>query len=208
MLGLAAQLGEAPADVDLGMISDDPLVASYHLTALAPLGPADNYRLLCSPTPRLLVSTSWRRPSTTSRPSCASASAGHLIRRDRGVPENLPDDGPTRTCPPRDDGTANAADSIGDVVELVKAYAKQETLGPLKGVGTWLAMGAAGAALLGLGLSLVVLGVLRLVQVEWTRSATGALSWLSYLIALIVCLGFTVLAISRINRDTLNKESK
>jgi Lon protease-like protein len=51
VLGLAAQLGEAPAEVDLGMISDDPLVASYHLTALAPLGPADNYRLLCSPTP-------------------------------------------------------------------------------------------------------------------------------------------------------------
>jgi uncharacterized protein len=51
VLALAAQLGEAPVDVDLGMISDDPLVASYHLTALAPLGPADNYRLLCAPTP-------------------------------------------------------------------------------------------------------------------------------------------------------------
>ena len=51
VLGLAAQLGEAPADVDLGMISDDPLVASYHLTALAPVGPADTYRLLCAPTP-------------------------------------------------------------------------------------------------------------------------------------------------------------
>ena len=51
VLALAAQLGEAPADVDLGMISDDPLVASYHLTALAPVGPADTYRLLCAPTP-------------------------------------------------------------------------------------------------------------------------------------------------------------
>jgi Lon protease-like protein len=51
VLALAAELGEAPADIDLGVISDDPLVASYHLTALAPLGPADNYRLLCSPSP-------------------------------------------------------------------------------------------------------------------------------------------------------------
>jgi uncharacterized protein len=51
VLALAAQLGEAPADVDLGMVSDDPLVASYHLTALAPVGPADTYRLLCAPTP-------------------------------------------------------------------------------------------------------------------------------------------------------------
>jgi len=51
ILALAVQLGEAPADVDLGMISDDPVVASYHLSALAPLGPADTYRLLCAPTP-------------------------------------------------------------------------------------------------------------------------------------------------------------
>jgi hypothetical protein len=51
VLSLAAQLGEAPVDVDLGMISDDPAVASYHLAALAPLGPADSYRLLCAPSP-------------------------------------------------------------------------------------------------------------------------------------------------------------
>jgi uncharacterized protein len=51
VLGLAAQLGDAPPDVDLGMISDEPAVATYHLAALAPIGPADKYRLLCSPTP-------------------------------------------------------------------------------------------------------------------------------------------------------------
>jgi len=42
---LAAQLGEGdPADDD--DISDDPLLATYHLAALAPIGPADRYRLL------------------------------------------------------------------------------------------------------------------------------------------------------------------
>jgi hypothetical protein len=51
VLGLAAQLGEAPPDVDLGMVSDEPAVATYHLAALSPIGPADKYRLLCSPTP-------------------------------------------------------------------------------------------------------------------------------------------------------------
>jgi Lon protease-like protein len=51
VLALAAQLGEAPPDVDLSMISDDPLVATYHLTALAPVGPADTYSLLCAPSP-------------------------------------------------------------------------------------------------------------------------------------------------------------
>jgi len=91
---------------------------------------------------------------------------------------------------------------------MVKTYAKQETLGPLKGAGRWLAMGAAGATLLGLGLSLVVLGVLRLVQTEWDRSAEGSLSWLAYLIALIVCIALLALTLSRINRDSLDQEPK
>ena len=51
VLALAAQLGEVPADVDLDAVSDDPLVASYHLAALSPIGPADRYRLLCADNP-------------------------------------------------------------------------------------------------------------------------------------------------------------
>ncbi len=51
VLALAAQLGEVPGDIDLSAISDDPLVASYHLVALSPVGPADRYRLLCAPSP-------------------------------------------------------------------------------------------------------------------------------------------------------------
>ena len=112
-----------------------------------------------------------------------------------------------QTRPPRDDRAADP-DSIGEVVDLVKAYALQETVGPLKGAGTWLAMGALGALCLGLGLSLVVLGLLRLLQFEWTWSATGSWSWVPYLIALVVTVGFAALAISRINRDSLNKEPK
>jgi Lon protease-like protein len=48
VLDLAARLGEAPRDVK---VSDDPLLASYHLAGLAPLGPADRYRLLCTASP-------------------------------------------------------------------------------------------------------------------------------------------------------------
>ena len=112
-----------------------------------------------------------------------------------------------QTRPPRDDRAADA-DSIGEVVDLVKAYALQETVGPLKGAGKWLAMGAIGALLLGLGLSLVVLGLLRLMQVEWATSARGSWSWVAYLIALLVTVGFAALALTRINKDTLNKEPK
>jgi Lon protease-like protein len=51
VLAVAAELGEVPAGVDVDAVSDDPLVASYHLAALSPIGPADRYRLLCAPSP-------------------------------------------------------------------------------------------------------------------------------------------------------------
>ena len=60
-----------------------------------------------------------------------------------------------------------AHDVGGEVVEFVKTYAKQETVGPLRGAGRWIAFGAAGAICLGLGLSLLLLGLLRLLQAEW-----------------------------------------
>jgi Lon protease-like protein len=51
---LAVELGDLVGDPgnDVGEVSDDPLLASYHLVALAPVGSADEYQLLCSPTPR------------------------------------------------------------------------------------------------------------------------------------------------------------
>lgn len=55
-LALATELGDVDA-ATLGdsEISDDPLVATYHLASLAPIGPADRYRLLAAtgPTARL-----------------------------------------------------------------------------------------------------------------------------------------------------------
>ena len=94
--------------------------------------------------------------------------------------------------------------TVDDTIELVKAYAEQETIGPIKGAGRW--MGLAGALTLGIGLSLVLLGLLRLLQTEWTRSATGDLSWVAYAIVLIVCVGLIALVVSRINKPSLNKE--
>lgn len=48
VLELASRFGDVPTELS---ISDDPLLASYHLAALAPLGPADRYRLLCAESP-------------------------------------------------------------------------------------------------------------------------------------------------------------
>lgn len=110
------------------------------------------------------------------------------------------DDIPINTSPRPDDA------SLGEVIDYVKAYAKQETVGPLKGAGRWLGFGAAGAVVLGLGLSIMLLGLLRLLQTEWSRSAEGRLSWLSYLIVLIVCLALLAFTLMRINKTFLNKE--
>ena len=96
--------------------------------------------------------------------------------------------------------------SIGDVVEVVKDYAEQELVGPLRGAWRWLALGTAGAVALGVGLSLMTLGLLRLLQSEWERSATGRLSWLSYLIVLVVVAALIVLTVSRIGKKSLSKE--
>jgi hypothetical protein len=98
--------------------------------------------------------------------------------------------------------------SIGEVIDYVKAYAKQETLGPLKGAGNWLGYGFGAAAALGLGLVLILVGLLRLLQTEWDRSATGNLSWLAYLIVLVVAAALLALTLMRIKKATLHKEPK
>ncbi len=98
--------------------------------------------------------------------------------------------------------------SVGDIIDYVKDYAKQETLGPLKGAGNWLGYGFAAAATLGLGLVLLLVGLLRLLQTEWERSATGNLSWLSYLIVLVVAAALLALTLMRIKKATLHKEPK
>jgi hypothetical protein len=97
--------------------------------------------------------------------------------------------------------------SIGEVVEYVKTYVRQETLGPLRGAGQWLALGTAAAVVLGLGLVLVMLGLLRLLQTEWEGSATGQWSWLPYLIVLVVDAALILITVTRISKKSLNKES-
>jgi Lon protease-like protein len=50
-LALAAELGDVHTDLAESEISDDPLVATYHLASLAPIGPADRFRLLAASGP-------------------------------------------------------------------------------------------------------------------------------------------------------------
>ena len=69
--------------------------------------------------------------------------------------------------------------------DLVRAYAKQETIEPIKGLGRYAAMGVAGSAFLSIGLLLLVLGGLRALQTETGDTFEGSWSWAPYLIALV-----------------------
>lgn len=106
-------------------------------------------------------------------------------------------------------GTKKSDDtSLADVIEYIKSYAKQETVGPLRGAGRWLGYGTGAALAMGLGLVLVLLGLLRLLQTEADRLATGSLSWAAYAITLVVTLILLVFTLLRVKKSTLNKEPK
>jgi len=50
-LAMAAEAGEVVVDLAETQVSADPLVATYHLASLAPIGPADRFRLLIAAGP-------------------------------------------------------------------------------------------------------------------------------------------------------------
>ena len=106
---------------------------------------------------------------------------------------------------PRPASRRRESASVGEVIDLVKDYARQETLGPLAGAGRWLTLGAAGSTFLGLGLVFALLGVLRLLQTE-ISAFDGAWSWVPYLVVLGLAVATAGLALSRVKKATLGKE--
>ncbi|HVF73558.1 MAG TPA: hypothetical protein VM938_00810 [Acidimicrobiales bacterium] len=73
--------------------------------------------------------------------------------------------------------------------EMVVAYAKQETVDPLKRLGRFLRYGVPGALLFGTGLVLLAVGGLRALQTETGSRFTGNWSWAPYAILLVVSAG-------------------
>ena len=90
-----------------------------------------------------------------------------------------------------------------EMFDLVKAYAKQETLDPLKGAGRWLGLGLAGSVLLIIGSLELILALLRALQTEFGSAMTGNLSWLPYLITVAAAGLLSGLLAMRINRRSL-----
>jgi hypothetical protein len=101
----------------------------------------------------------------------------------------------------KDGGGRSGPTAAGrEFVDLVIAYAKQETLGPLRGLARFLVAGAVGSIALSLGLPLLLLALLRALQTETGSTFGGHLSWLPYLITSGAALLFAGLAAWRIKK--------
>lgn len=81
-----------------------------------------------------------------------------------------------------------------ELKDLVVAYAKQETLEPIKGLGRFILFGVAGSVVLAIGLVLLVLSLLRLLQTELADTFDGNWSFAPYVLTLVVCLVVLALA--------------
>jgi hypothetical protein len=78
------------------------------------------------------------------------------------------------------DGKGGLRGSADDAVSLTIDYVKQETLGRLKGIWRFLAWGIGGSFLIGVGVLMLLLGVLRLLQDETGTALSGDWSWVPY----------------------------
>lgn len=85
---------------------------------------------------------------------------------------------------------------VDDLRQLVIAYAKQETLEPLKSLGRFVAYGVAGSIALGIGAVLLLLGGLRLLQTQTGSLFKGNWSWLPYFTVAALCGVVVALAMS------------
>lgn len=120
--------------------------------------------------------------------------------------------------PAADPGPAAAAarsrrpapgEQLSEAVQMVKDYARQETIDPLRTAGRWIGLGLAGAILIGAATFFLALGLLRLVQTEWPGTFHGRwMSLLPYAFALLLCIVIAVLALLRINKKPLTKEER
>ena len=97
-------------------------------------------------------------------------------------------------------------DRVTDVVESVKAYAVQETVGPARGAARWLAYGTLAALFMGTGVVFLGLAALRLSQDAGGTVLDGAWSFVHYLVAAVVLSVTVALALSRTSKKSPAKD--
>ena len=97
-------------------------------------------------------------------------------------------------------------EAVGETWQLVRDYAKQETIDPLKSIGRFLAWGLVGAVLVILGTIFGVLAILRVLQQETGDHLTGSWDFVPYLVALVFAVLVVVLCIRSITKPNRTAE--
>lgn len=99
---------------------------------------------------------------------------------------------------------------VTELWELVRDYAKQETVDPLKSLGRFLLYGLPGALLTGIGSVLLVLAGLRALQTETGDRLTGSLTWIPYAVMLVAAglvAGLSARAVTTMKRKAAKRGS-
>ncbi len=100
---------------------------------------------------------------------------------------------------------ANPLDGAKEIQTMIVAYAKQETIDPLKSLGTFLAWGISGALFVFLGTFFLGLGVLRLLQQSFDGGHIGSAAPYAITIAmLLVTIAVIFLLFSRSKKRVLS----
>jgi hypothetical protein len=102
---------------------------------------------------------------------------------------------------------SNIQRDLEEIKDLAVQYIKEETVQPLKDLGRFVAWGTAGSVLVGFGVTLMLLGALRFLQ-EQFPVLDGTLSWLPYLIVVVLAALVVALTIWRILSGTAKKRIK
>ena len=89
----------------------------------------------------------------------------------------------------------NPQQTIRELKELIVAYAKQETVDPLKSLGRYIAFGLLGALLIGTGVMFLAMGALRALQGDHKGPHfNGNMSWAPYGIVVVGTLALAALS--------------
>jgi hypothetical protein len=91
-------------------------------------------------------------------------------------------------------------EETADLLDTVKAYAVQETVGPIKGGFKAMVLGLAGVFCLGLGIIFLLVSILRVLQTETDAFHGDLMSVVPYLIVLALAIAVIVVTVALLKR--------
>ena len=92
-----------------------------------------------------------------------------------------------------------------ELANMVIAYAKQETVVPIKLLGRYVLFGIVGALLLGIGGGLLALAAIRAGQAETGAHLRGNFTWVPYFGGVVLAGLGAAWAVSRISKGPVSK---